>query len=433
MAALINQARLKQYLLLDYNVLFIGLHGVGKTAVIKSVFTEAFGERWRYFSASTLDPWVDFVGVPKVIDDPSGKSRLKLIRPDFIEDDSVEAIFFDEFNRAPSKVINAVMELLQFKSINGHKLNNLKVIWAAINPEDDDDTYSVDHLDPAHLDRFHVHFKVPYKVDEDYFLKRFPVTGEIFIQWWKDLPGDVQRLVSPRRLDYAAHAHANTCRLEDFLPVESNVKQLRSLLTSLPFHEVIKNITTDAEAEAFTRDINNATKLLDLVKANDASAVDFFLKYGSKMPKELIEPFAEFVYARKNGFEVVSSLEELIDKLPNDKGNQGTAAIINNVHLDVLYKSGGSLENDLRALSTSRHNLVQKLSNRICDVLMTCQAPTIERVMWGIQGKTSNRKTNFHEMLVTISKIGGFITPRQRVAINNKLYQRKIVSDMNYL
>lgn len=432
MAALINQARLKQYLLLNYNVLFIGLHGVGKTAVIKQVFTETFGNRWRYFSASTLDPWVDFVGVPKVVES-DGKSRLKLIRPDFIEDDQVEAIFFDEFNRAPDKVINAVMELIQFKSINGHKLNNLKVIWAAINPEDDDDTYSVNHLDPAHIDRFHVHLKVPYKVDVDYFVDKFPNTGQLFINWWNELPGDLQRMVSPRRLDYAADAYANGCRLEDFLPPESNVAKLRTLLKSLPFHDLIKGVATDAEAEAFVRDINNATKLLDLVKANDACAIDFFTKYGAKMPKELVEPFAEFVYARKNGFEVVTSLEELIDKLPNDKGNQGTAAIINNVHLDLLYKSGGSLENDLRALSHSKRNVVAKLANRICDVMITCQAQTIERIMWGMQGKTGNRKTNFHEIMLILSKIGGFFSHKQAQYINNKLYTRKIVDDMNYI
>src|ERR1017187_2594601 len=126
MASVINEARIKQYLALEYNVLFIGLHGVGKTAVVKKVFTEAYGDRWKYFSASTLDPWVDFVGTPKSVDDPRGGQVLELIRPKFIKHDEVEAIFLDEFNRAPDKVINAVMELIQFRSINGHKLKNLK-------------------------------------------------------------------------------------------------------------------------------------------------------------------------------------------------------------------------------------------------------------------------------------------------------------------
>ena len=46
------------------NVLFIGRHGVGKTAIVKDAF-ERRSINYRYFSASTMDPWVDFVGVPK--------------------------------------------------------------------------------------------------------------------------------------------------------------------------------------------------------------------------------------------------------------------------------------------------------------------------------------------------------------------------------
>ena len=432
MAAVINRARIKQYLDLNFNVLFIGLHGTGKTTVVTDVMTEKFGDRWKYFSASTLDPWVDFVGVPKVIDEPTGPV-LDLVRPRFIQNDEVEAIVFDEFNRAPDKIINAVMELIQFKSINGHKLKNLKVIWAMINPEDDDDTYSVNHLDPAQLDRFQVHYQVPYKIDSDYFNAKYPTIGPIFVQWWKDLPGDIQKMVSPRRVDYAADAYLNSCRLEDFLPAESNVKTLRESLRSLPFHDLIKGVTTEAEAEVYIRDINHATKLLDLVKANDSASIDFFTKYGNKMPRELIEPFADYVYARKQGFEVVKSLEDMINKIPNDKGNQGTAAIINNVNLSLLYKDGGSLEEDLRNLSINKSHLVSKLANRCVDVLVVCQAATLERILWGMTGVVGNTKTNFHILLLLISKIGGYITAQQKQTINTKLFTRKLVKEMHYI
>lgn len=436
--AIINKERLKQYAIMNYNVLLSGLHGVGKTTVIKEIFTELYGTRWKYFSASTLDPWVDFVGVPKVIEtgvnfDGTIKRSLELVRPAWCENDEIEAIMLDEFNRAPDKVINAVMELIQFKSINGHKLNNLKVIWAAINPEDDDDTYSVNHIDPAQLDRFQVTIKVPYKIDEDYFNDKFPTTGMIFIQWWKDLPGDIQRMVSPRRVDYAAEAYANNCRLEDFLPLESNVSALRSMLKSLPFHEQIKKVTSDVEAGAFVKNINNATKLLDLVKANDPVAVEFFKKYGTNIPKELAEPFSEFVYARHKGFEVVKSLEELIEKLPDDKGNQGTAALINNVRLDLLYKNGGSLENDIRGLSASKHHVIAKLANRCIDVMFNCQEKTLLRIFWGISGKDANRETNFHQIVKIIAKIGGFFTQHEKNYINEKLYSRKVVDSMTFL
>ena len=113
----------------SYNVLFVGKHGVGKTSIIKNAFERA-GLRWKYFSASTLDPWVDLVGVPKEIQTEEG-NYLDLVRPKEFQYDEVDALFFDEFNRSHKKVRNAVMELLQFKSINGKKFNNLKIVWAA--------------------------------------------------------------------------------------------------------------------------------------------------------------------------------------------------------------------------------------------------------------------------------------------------------------
>lgn len=342
--------------------------------------------------------------------------------------------FFDELNRAPDKVLNAIMELIQFKSINGYKLKNLKVIWAAINPEDDDDTYSVNHLDPAHVDRFHVKIDVPFDVDKEYFTKKYPSIGETFITWWKALPENIRVLVSPRRLDYAADAYVNDCRLEDFLPAETNITKLRGMLKSLPFHEEIANVVDAEAAEKFLRNINNATKLLEMVKVKDPLAIDFFVKYASTMPKELVEPFADYVAAQKAGLEVISSFEELIEKLPNTEGDAGTAALINNIDLRVLYKNGGSIYNDLVALNKTKKNLIHKLANRCCDVLLRCHGPTLERILWGIEGKAAGKQTNFHQIVLLISRVDQTLySHAQRSAINKKLYQKKIVDAMNFL
>jgi hypothetical protein len=204
------------------------------------------------------------------------------------------------------------------------------------------------------------------------------------------------------------------------------------LLKSLPFHSLIKKVKTDEEALAFIKDINNSTKLLDLAKANDSAAVDFFTKYGKMMPKELTAPVAEFVHARKNGFEVVASVEELISRLPDEKGNQGTAALINNAQLNLLYKNGGNLTNDLRALNVSQPNLITKLTNRCWDIICNCQTTTLERIFWGMEGKDASRKTNFQEITSILGTLGKF-SHSQKTYINNKLYSRKIVDDMNYL
>ena len=109
--ALINKAKLHQYIKLNYNVILSSEAGVGKTTVIKEVFDEAFGSNWRYFSCGTLDPWVDFVGLPKTVN-RNGADVTELIRPEFWN--TVEAIYLDEFNRAAPKVLNATLEILQF-------------------------------------------------------------------------------------------------------------------------------------------------------------------------------------------------------------------------------------------------------------------------------------------------------------------------------
>ena len=59
-----NESKIDFWINNNQNVLFIGKHGVGKTAIVKDAF-ERHKLNYKYFSASTMDPWVDFIGVPK--------------------------------------------------------------------------------------------------------------------------------------------------------------------------------------------------------------------------------------------------------------------------------------------------------------------------------------------------------------------------------
>jgi len=71
----------------NLNVLFRGKHGVGKTAVVKDVF-ERHQLKFKYYSAATLDPWTDLVGVPKEVKDATGNAYLDFVRPiEFATDD----------------------------------------------------------------------------------------------------------------------------------------------------------------------------------------------------------------------------------------------------------------------------------------------------------------------------------------------------------
>jgi len=251
---LVNTADLDLWIEKKWNVLFIGRHGTGKTTII----TEAFNRnklKWLYFSASTMDPWVDFIGVPKEITNANGEVYLGLVRPECFARDEVEAIFVDEYNRAPKKVRNSILELIQFKSINGKKFNNLKIVWAAINPDDEEEndeknslSYDVEPLDPAQKDRFQIWVDMPYKCEESYFVEKYGMDwGKAAIEWWNDLDAQVKKVISPRRLDYALDVHRAGGNLRHVFPKNANIKNLVSKLSIGNIKDFINKLKENKE------------------------------------------------------------------------------------------------------------------------------------------------------------------------------------------
>lgn len=261
-----SEANLDEWIEADMNVLIDGLHGTGKSTRVIQAFQKHFGnmvpvlddqgapvldergvavEKYEpgvlgvdflYFSCATLDPWVDLVGVPRettaMIDGEEVK-YLDLVRPFAIATGRAKAIFLDEFNRAPKKVRNAVMELLQFRSINGLVFPNLRLIWAAINPEEDASKleFDVEPLDPAQKDRFDIQVSLEYRPDADYFLSKYgSETSSAAIDWWTNLPESVKLEVSPRRLDKVIDAANRGLSLRHMLPVDSNPQKLQQAL-----------------------------------------------------------------------------------------------------------------------------------------------------------------------------------------------------------
>lgn len=179
----------------DLNVMLIGPHGVGKTFTLKEA-AEKRGLKLKYYSCSTLDPFTDLVGIP--YPDADGKN-LHMIRPRDIDEANI--IFFDELNRAQdTKTLNAILEIIQFKSINGERLPNLRSVWAAVNPAEDG-TYQVHDLDPALEDRFHVYHVIKPTVSVDY-LSQFmdKKIAQALSTWWTDRRGNKEAYISPRRM-----------------------------------------------------------------------------------------------------------------------------------------------------------------------------------------------------------------------------------------
>jgi hypothetical protein len=192
----ILQDKLQKYAQHNLNVLLIGTHGIGKTTVTQAV-AQDLGLKFKYYSASTLDPFADIVGIP--VPDRETKT-CEFFRSQDLE--NAEFIFFDELNRAQPRVLNAVLEIIQFKTVNGVRLPKLKMIWAAINPPGDD--YQVEELDPALVDRFHCFIKMMPEINMEYLKAK--VSSEVanaLKTWWDTILDDHQRKIfTPRRVEY---------------------------------------------------------------------------------------------------------------------------------------------------------------------------------------------------------------------------------------
>lgn len=179
------------------------------------------------------------------------------------------------------KIRNAVMELIQFKSINGKRFKSLKVVWAAINPDDDEDeSYDVEPLDPAQQDRFEIQVELPYKPDKFYFNGKYgQKTADAAIEWWNDLSKEMKRMVSPRRLDMALDVHSNSGDIADVLPQQTNITKLKQNLNSGPVKEILEKIFKNKNEEEARKFINNENNFTDCQKyiLKRAKYCDFFL------------------------------------------------------------------------------------------------------------------------------------------------------------
>jgi len=195
------------------NVMLIGTHGIGKSMMVKSI-AERLGMKFKYYSSSTLDPFSELVGIP--VPDKDTKT-IDFYRTKDLED--AEFVFFDELNRVQNpRVLNAVLEIVQFKSINGEKLKNLKMVWAAINPPGD---YQVEDLDPALVDRFHVYVSIKAFINVEYLKSKMnEKVAKVLKDWWEvDLSDEQRKILTPRRIEYIGCMIDSGIPWRDAIPV----------------------------------------------------------------------------------------------------------------------------------------------------------------------------------------------------------------------
>lgn len=256
------------------NVLLDGPHGIGKSSIVFSAARER-GLQVKYFSASTLDPFADLVGVPVPVLDEHGR-RLVFLRPDYIH--QAEVLFFDELNRVHPKVLNAVFEIIQFHSINGESLPRLRSVIAAINPAGTG--YQVQELDPALLDRFHVHLRVEFPPNREWFIDHFGQhLGSALVAWHQtDLDDRQRQAITNRRLEYIAiKAGIDPCNaLPSGVTAPTHLLQARvqEVETVLNIEQFVEN--PEEFAALVAKDLNVALRfaqLLPMMRPNHKNRV----------------------------------------------------------------------------------------------------------------------------------------------------------------
>lgn len=349
MAKKITQDLLDFWLHNNNNVLFIGRAGVGKTAMIKECF-DRNKLNWKYFSASTLDPWVDFCGIPRIVPNKSGSGQhIEYVLPEFFADDSIEAIFLDEFNRGQKKITNAVMELIQFKSINGKKFKNLKVVWAAVNPKaetEEDEEYQVEPIDPAIEDRFQIHVEVPYAPDMAYFGKHYGSDGRNAVDWWKELDKKVQNKISPRRLEYALKTLSSDGDVSFVLPQEASAKQFIETIANGSLLLTAENLMKGAkvsDAKDWLLNPNNSSVVVAQIEKKRKGFMEFFVPI---LPVELLtQQIAKTKSIRRYVLENEINNKEyyspILDSIVSSDQNK---AVIRDINKNRSVKVGNVLE-----------------------------------------------------------------------------------------
>jgi len=132
-----------------FPVLMRGRHGIGKSQVVYQI-AEVVKLPVVERRASQMTEG-DLVGLPVIKGNTTGWNP-----PDWFKFacDNPCVLFFDEVDRATVEVRQGLFELTDSRKLNGWKLHEDTLIYAAINGGEHGSNYQVADMDPAELDRY---------------------------------------------------------------------------------------------------------------------------------------------------------------------------------------------------------------------------------------------------------------------------------------
>lgn len=198
-----------KYINAGMNVLLVGDHGVGKTTVVRKA-CELLNFKLKEFNGALIDPYVDLIGIPDITIDSNGAKKLSMVGKTDLRDANV--IFIDEYNRSRMETRNATMNLVNDHMINDEHLDNLKAVVAACNPFENSsngDSYDVEAIDPAQLDRFTIKLTMSNKADMKYMVEELGKKefAKALVQWQNSLDFTKAPYVSPRLTERLGEAY----------------------------------------------------------------------------------------------------------------------------------------------------------------------------------------------------------------------------------
>lgn len=161
----------------------IGLHGTGKSEVVKQVAKE-LGCHYKEFRTGQAADASDLTGLPQFKFDDKNREFTHFVLPDWFPREENTLIFFDEINRGAKDILNGAFEAVYDLSMKGIPMPKGCFIVSACNPPTDDYSGTIDFNDSAFQDRFiHIKFQPTEQEFYTYMQGKFPNSAALaFVQ-----------------------------------------------------------------------------------------------------------------------------------------------------------------------------------------------------------------------------------------------------------
>lgn len=318
-----------------------GLHGIGKTDLVKEI-AEENGYDFAYIAPAQFEEMGDLLGMPAVEGDKTIFKQPKWVPTS----DNTGILLIDDVNRADDRILRGIMQLLQNYELVSWKLPPKWQIILTANPDDSD--YSVTTMDDAMLTRMmHITMKFEVKAWINWAEKnKIDERGINFILTYPEIVKG--KRTTPRSL----------------VQFFKSIAKIEDLRAELPLVQMLASSCLDTETVAtfLTFVQQNLSKLLspaDILNAKDFEA----------LTTRLIEQVQKDILRVDILSAIISRLNHHLEQLDTPL----SAAQIKNVQSFILLDF---IPNDLRL------SFLQGLmSSKNASVKMVLSNPEISRLL----------------------------------------------------